>query len=442
MATIANHITDIQNLVRFLEERVTSFAAETTDADTVVSSKAADLDGSIESLWSDDGQESFRRTTMAYPTATLARKGFDTIAGLMAKTLNRSDLPPGTAAELIYGIGLRDYMIANSKVFKSRGVTNSAPSAVTGTGTGALVMVSSDDQATAIALENVNIETLTFTARFVAGQGGIQSGNSVFEVRGGLPYRDIHENGGSGGAVIALLPAICATQSNITVIGNGDFDATFGSTASATDKIPSWTIASGTAANVTADTSDYYRKIRGTSAGQSLAFAAGTYQLTQIVKELPSYGPVYISIRWERKASATGTLTMTLGASAAVTVDISSGSNNAWNLLGGWFYPVKYTAGSQTLVIDVTSLATGTLRLDDLVIGLPTWIGGKGFAILEGNTDFVIGDYFTQASTSTDAGTILKWMYRTYRPSWAGLIKNHPFNLTHAGSASSGYTDP
>lgn len=440
MATVANHVTDIVNLVRFLEERETSFAAETTDADTVISSKAGDIDGAIESLWSEDGQESFRRTTMAYPTAVLAKRGFDVIASQLRKTLNRSDLPD--TPELIYGIGLRDDMITNSKVFESRGVTNSAPSAITGTGTGAVVMVSADDQGTADALENVNIETLTFTARFVAGQGGIQSGNSVFEVRGGLPYRDIHENGGSGGGVIALLPAVCATQSNLNIIGNADFDATFGSTASATDKIPSWTIASGTAADVTADTSTYYRKIRGTAAGQSLSFVAGTFSLTQRVTELPSYGPIYLSIRWMRKASATGTLTVTLGASATITVDISTGTNDAWNLLGGWFYPSKYTAGSQTLTITVTSLATGTLRLDDLCIAAPTWIGGKGFAILEGNTDFIIGDYTTQASTTTDGGKILKWFYRAYRPSWASLIRSYPFNLPHDATASAGYTDP
>ena len=443
MATVANHITDIQNLVRFLEERATSFAAEATDADTIVSSKAADLDGSIESLWSDDGQESYRRQTLSQATQTLATRGFSTIAGLLAKTLNRGDLPPGTDPTLVYGIGLRDYMIANSKVFKARGVTNSAPTMATAnTGNGTIVMIASDDQASAVSLENVNVETLTFTARFVAGQGTVQSGNTVFEVRGGLPYRDIHENGGSGGSVIATIAAACATQSNFQPLGNTDFDATFGSTASATDKIPSWTIASGTAADVTYDTSVYYRKIRGTSAGQSLSFAAGSFTLTQRASELPAYGPVYIGIRWMRKSSATGDLTITLGASATSTVDISTGTNDVWNLLGGWFYPAKYTGGSQTFTITVASLATGTLRLDDLVLVTPYWIGGKGFAILEGSTDFVIGDNGSQVTTAADSGTILKWMYRAHRPSWGGLVRNFPFNLPTAATASAGYTDP
>jgi len=443
MATVANHITDIIAIVKYLEELETGFAAAATDGDSVVSGKAGDIDGELEALFADDGAVSFRRSNLASATETIARLGFGVKADQLARTLGRSDIPPGTDPVIVYGIGLRDWMLANTKVFESRAVTNSAPSAITGTGNGVIKMLSTDDQSSADELENVNAETLTFTCRFVAGQGSIQSGNEVFEVYGGQPYRDIHEEGGSGNQIPLQLTTVCATQSNIQIIGNADFDADHG-TASSVDKIPSWTCDSaGTASAITQDSSKYYRAKRDGTAGSSLKFnTAGTYVVSQRINgQLPDYGPLYVSARWSRRSSATGTLAIAVGA-GSMSATISTGTNDAWNLLETWLYPDDYTAGGNDVTITVTSLATGELNVDDLCIAVPTLIGGKFYVALAGSTDFIIGDYTTQQSTITGTGTVLKWFYRTYRPSWSYMVRNFPFNLPHATSASSGFADP
>ena len=46
------------------------------------------------------------------------------------------------------------------------------------------------------------------------------------------------------------------------------------------------------------------------------------------------------------------------------------------------------------------------------------------------------------SGTITNSGTVLKWLYRIYRPSWSYMVRNFPLNLPHGTSASAGYADP
>lgn len=414
--TIADHIADLADMVDLVGDYKDDWdSAYSSILSSQLAAPSADTEGELAAL-AKNVTGGLRRHFAAL--AFNLREGAEAIIRDMARTLNRSDILPTDPIPRILGVGLREWMVANSKVLKSRGVSHGAASAVTGTGTGVLLLHGDDDQSTADVLEAATSGTLRFTC--VEDQSsGRASGEELFVAREDVQARDILELGGANSRRIGALHS-----GIVTAISNADFSADFGSDSTAVTKIPSWTI-TGTPANLTQDTTNTFR------GKPSLSLASSDNTIYQPFSGLPNDRPALVSIAYNRQiGSGAGDLYVRIGAKET---SVAVAAQTGWNRLNLIAWPKRYTGGGNDVEVfwDRTS---GTINLAQAICAPMTRIGGRYFAILAGATDFLIDDYFTQATTVSPADRSIKdWLHR-----WFGL----GFELPHDATASAGWEDP
>lgn len=156
--------------------------------------------------------------------------------------------------------------------------------------------------------------------------------------------------------------------------------------------------------------------------------------------------PYILVIRWMRKASATGDLTIYLGSQSA-TVSLATGTNDVWNTLvlgaststgdqKGWYDNFKedWTHGGLDpndgvgvrVEIEVGSLAVGTVIVDEVVCEPGTLFNGFfWWNIAAGaDSDMLKGDYYTVSDTANDTGrmqyTVARYYNRTFPSTTSG----------------------
>lgn len=209
---------------------------------------------------------------------------------------------------------------------------------------------------------------------------GAQRWNESFVYRGAAVNQTTWPFQGQGG--VAGINAISIRNSE-QYIRNPGFE-----TYDATSKFTGWlsTVDGATMTNWTQDTTRYYKDVLpgSTTPGAAIQAAGTTDFLYQSWSASPGavwnpYVPLYAQVAYMRRASATGTLSLQIG-DTAVTVDISTKTNDRWNVLrwpaatptsAAWFLNWNNTnAGNSTnplVKVGVTSLATGTCLIDDLI---------------------------------------------------------------------------
>lgn len=131
-------------------------------------------------------------------------------------------------------------------------------------------------------------------------------------------------------------------------------------------------------------------------------------------KKLRRDVPYFLVVRWMRKSTADGTLTVNLG-SQSVNVDVTTGTNDVWNnlVLGngatnkGWydvfFEDWEDTSVSPSITLGVqikvalASRTTGTVIIDEIILVPGQLFNGVYYACVseKSNEDVLVGDNWT-----------------------------------------------
>jgi hypothetical protein len=414
---VVDHIADLADIVDLAKTFKANFdGTYSSILSSQIAGSSVDADGRLNFLAKDVRFGSRRH--FARLAGNIREMAVEVLRSL-ARTLNRADVGEDSPPERILGVGLRQWMIDNSKKLKSRGVTHNAASAFTGTGTGLLYVHTTDDQGTPDNLEAVTDGVITFKCTADSGMGR-ESGSELFEVRDEAPARDILELGGFGKTTMEAFHS-----GKVSAVSNADFDQAFGSDSASTTKIPGYTIATGTPGNLTQDSTNLFR-------GRKTVSAAGNFKLVQSYSGLPNNVPTQVNLAWNREIGSIGAGNLTIrigGKSATVAIAAQTG----WQRLNLVAWPKAYSGSGNDIEIELDSYASGALKFGQLNVAPMRRLGGRYFQILAGDTDFAVGDYASQDTSIAATGLIKDWLHR-----WFGL----GFELPHNASPSAGWEDP
>lgn len=334
---------------------------------------------------------------------------------------------------------LYDDYITNTKRVESRGFVFAAASAGgSNTGNGIVVRCGVDENG--FAIENTYADAKNMRCVLDA-MSGAEKWEEVFEIRGATaaPDRLLLAGSGKAGTITAL-----SSRASNPYLKNPSFSLSTpsGATASPTD-ITSWTCTpsvSSTNYEVIGGTgvSGYYRSFPGDTTPLALRLkGTSSFTLTQNLETARTRflkdRPYLVQLAYRRKSSATGTLAFNLGAITSASVDISTKTNDEWNILrlavnttsayssldltkDAWFKNFD-EAGSMDFTITVTSLATGQLDLDDIIISPMTQFDGLWYAMVgtpaSGNpTQWKLFDTFSFTDNVYDDGNNQYWIWR------------------------------
>jgi hypothetical protein len=182
---------------------------------------------------------------------------------------------------------------------------------------------------------------------------------------------------------------------------------------SSTTAISGWTIGTATSNFKLRSASGYYYATYPSAPSTLWGVEfTGSDTLTQIVNSVTpgasfsTTRPYFCGLRYMRKASATGTLTLRLGASSA-SATIGSATNDVWNhlyiALGTGCYYQNFNETNLDVQIQASTLATGTVVVDHLVLGEMANVDGTFYLPVGGSTAWLKDDFFTW--TDSDGGT-------------------------------------
>ena len=211
------------------------------------------------------------------------------------------------------------------------------------------------------------------------------------------------------------------------LLTNASFDtATLDSgNLTANDNIDGWTLSDYT--DFTINTTDYFRPDGSGVATQSLQFDADG-SVTQDFRAnnitIDPSRPTPCILRYKKSASGvTGTLTLAVG-SKSTNVDLSTISDTDWHELvfgtsnsDAWFK--NYNQDTNSLAVSVSSLASGTVSIDDIIFQYPVFVDGKWYLIVSGETDWLRDDVITFSDSVSNTGKtqlILSRLYGLYLP--------------------------
>lgn len=319
------------------------------------------------------------------------------------------------------------HMVDNSYTVQSRNISFGTPSAAGGNaGNGSFVRLNTDEYG--FAIENQHVDAKT--ARCVFDQNsGTGIGEEAFELYGQAPGADGLQLSGSGKK--ATVTAMSGLQS---LMSNTSFDQFSGSTSAPTD-ITSWTsdiTVNGT--NYALDSSNYYRKFRGTTpyALQINATATLTQKLSTFNTKLRPDVPYLVQLAWNRQVgTASGTLQINWG---SINNSVAVAAQTGWQTLrvpssiGQNCWLKNFNEQDLDLQIVWTRTA-GNLLIDDLLVIPGTKFDGGWLWIIGGSTAFLKNDKWTYTDTATEPGLVNYWLWRargkylpstTGAPTWSG----------------------
>lgn len=326
---------------------------------------------------------------------------------------------------------IRQYMVDNSKTLNSNEHTYDTSSAGSPTGTGATYRITVDPDAK--TLDCLGADDKTFYC-LKDQNSGVSKHAEVFEVR----REDQNPDGLQwvGGGLPTQIVSMHAKTANILVNPSFEVGAVANNTAlTSTGQLTGWDLT--TASNIkTYSSATYVYRGYGNDTGVThygIEFTASD-TLIQVVKtENPGATflertPYRCQIAWQRKSSATGTLTLHLGAESKA-VDISTGTNDVWNILAidldDDAYFQSFNENALDVKIQMASLATGTLVVDDLVLAPMTNIDGTWWCVVGGATPWKRGDTLAYTSDAFGAtrATLSYWLWRAYVDGDPGMVE-------------------
>lgn len=331
---------------------------------------------------------------------------------------------------------LHRYMHENSKTFNDRDWTRGSMTAGgSNVGTGVPGRLTVDWEA--YNLQFGDVETTTFEC--VRDQSmGVLKGAEEFEVRGEDASKDLLDVQGSGMRGSRIFVMHAGSGEGGSRLQNASFAASFSGTG--TDKIPGWTI-SGTAANITQDTSSPYNTPPGVTTAASLLFAvdAGTNIVSQAltvqnIDVLSERTPWMFMVAYQcQNAGCTGTLTLTMG-SKTKALTIGGVGDTSWHVLQFSYdknlYYRNWRQDAPVCSISVANLAVGTFKVSNAIFAPLTYVNGTWVWFPGGATAFLQRDVFTAANTGpTAAGSEVM-----FAANWARLPMSLP-TATAAGES-------
>jgi len=265
----------------------------------------------------------------------------------------------------------------------------------------------------AFPIENATPELKTF--RCIADRySGARIHQEIFEVRGANTPRD-NVAGYVGPERSGVIAAISADTS-LRIISNPSFNQ-YDGTAPSIDEITNWTVTTDIA-NFQIELTDVYRtsEHEGTAPG-SVRFETNdtlTQKLSITRPQLQRGVPYYCQIAYKRESSCDGNLTLTVGSNSVVVALVAQ---SGWTILRLALDEDLFFEGFNETDIDVSialdSRATGTLLVDDLVIGQMTRFDGTWWAIVGGATPYLVGDTIAYTDTATES-ILQRWLWRGY----------------------------
>ncbi len=224
----------------------------------------------------------------------------------------------------------------------------------------------------------------------------------------------------------------------VSYLKNPSFDTSSGS--GATLAFDGWTLSD---ASLFAEVATNFKTRDGVT-GQSLKFTAdanvyqtpvsefgGTYQLSR---------PFLFDFAMYRDSSATGTMTVQLG-SQTRAITIGSQSDDAWTrftvpgTIGQNSWVKNWGEDTPTIKFTLSSLAVGTVYIDDIVFYPMGLLAGHFFLPVGGATAWLESDKFTW--TVADGGTRAKFAYWCWRMGWPNIP-----SATGGGETISDPSDP
>ena len=336
--------------------------------------------------------------------------------------------PGGRVQEDVALRRLRQYMVDNSQTLNSRGMTLDTTASGSTTGTGNVYRLTVDKDGKTLECTGAETKVLTCDQDQNTGR---RKHDELFEFKGGDAELDGLYWTGSGRRL--TIPSLHCRSGGLLVNPSFDQGAAADDTVlTSTTQLTGWSI--GTAANLKTQTTTV-APFRGYPGGPTTQYCVqflASDTLTQVLKSANSGAVLdprrpYISgLAWMRKGSATGTLTFHVG-SKSVAVDISTGTNDAWNWLsmdvGTKLWPDNFNEGDLDIKVDVATLAVGTVVVDDVVLAPMEMLDGTWWAVVGGATPWLRGDALT-FSGDADGGTraiLSYWLWRAYGDDFALL---------------------
>lgn len=416
MPTIVEHV-----------EQVRDHLVEVTDRIRAIG--AALVTGYGEIVDSLDGEEAARLETPA-------RQQLGDVAGALAPARLREiwrpklrdlwrDLyegaPPADSGLLLAGI--RQAMADDPFHIPARGLTYGAPAAVgTPAGNGVIRRLTVDKDGYDLP---ATPELLSFEVERDQTSGA-QKFAEVFRVRGRPPRssQSFNRLDWTGSGLDVELTALHDQSS--ALLDNPSFerhDQTADDTSpGSTTAIGGWEISGGDASGIklrSASTHVYRPPFQHPDGLDhwSVEFAANR-KLTQRLRaanlraQFPRDVPVFLRVAVARKASATGTLKLRLG-TVTIELDVSTLTNDVWHHLvlstDELAYYDNFSADDLEAEIEMTSLATGTVVVDDTVLSLWTRIGGSFWVADGGDDAWLAGDRYEAATTEPNPRSLLAY---------------------------------
>lgn len=332
----------------------------------------------------------------------------------------------------------QQYAVTNSKEIEKRGFVKDTASTITGQGAGLITIASTDVNGDIIDVGHV--ETMTFRCNRDFSEGAT-AGRETFQAQGtdeaayawlengsdlgrsyDYPYGQVSADFGPGqlrARTGGNLSSVSGASAAGNLIRNGDFETAIGS-ATGTAKLSQWDITTGNG-GVADESAD---PILGAN---SLAITTDFVMDHEVgVGRLRPRVAYFLSIKADRLASATGTLTVKVmdldegTTHATLTQDISTLTNDTPVPIQPVIFIVPDAAEDLKVQVELASLAVGTLTIDDVVLAPATLIDGYLVAIMDGTTQdtsqqatgrFRNGDTFAIVTTSAEGGTIQKFFF-------------------------------
>lgn len=357
---------------------------------------------------------------------------------------------------------IHDDYITNTKRVESRGFVFAAPAAGgSNAGNGKIVRCCVDENG--LAIENTHADAKTMRC-LADSSSAAEKWEEIFEIRGANAHPDALKLTGSG--KVGQIVALSARASN-PYLRNPSFSSSTpaGPTAVPTD-ITNWTatpaVSSANGYEVIGGTgvNGFYRDFPGDTTSLALRLKnATTYTLTQNLEtnrvRFRRDVPYLVQVAYRRKASATGTLKLELGANS-VTVDISTKTNDEWNVLrlgvnadavfssldlnkDVWFK--NFGEAALDLTLTVTSLATGQLDLDDVVISPLTpfdalWYAAVGTPESGNPVQWKLFDTFSWTDNEYEAAIVQPILFRGFGRYLPAIPAPPPTGLLAADGAA------
>lgn len=310
---------------------------------------------------------------------------------------------------------LERQMRASSTTLLKNTITIGAVSS-TGIGTGTVVFHDTPSQMSRTDL--LQFECISDTTT------GATAGQEVFRVTGSAPYNNITDSQWPGGTGIDMTMTATDYSGAPNILSNGSFETW-------TSGIPDdWTLGAGTTAMISQYTASPFRQ----SSALLLQNSGGEIILLQTATSTTTLGPGKRIVFgfWAKKVSGTATQQIdfqlqTSSGSGYATVTASAAAINSagstWTLYMG-SYQHSYSAPEESMVLYLNrNVDSSTVAIDCAFVFVPNQYGTNGqfFQIIDGATNWRIGDRMTVQITNDYASSVLSYTERFFAPFASGI---------------------